>query len=415
MRFGGLWRHRDFVRLWAGQTVSDFGSIIGLSAIPFTAIIALDATPLQIAALGVARIVPTLIIGLPAGVWVDRLRKRPVMIATDVARAAVLLSVPAAWAFDALRIEQLYVVAFATGGLTVFFQVAYRSYLPALVDQEELLEGNSKLSATSAVSEFAGFSVSGWLVQLFSGPIAILVDAFTFVFSAFCIRDIKSVEPPTQAHEDRPGIREETAEGLRAITRHPILRAIAASGLLHWTGFGVFGTVYSLFVIRELGFEPGVLGVIYGIGGISSFFGAILAERAAARLGVGPSMALGVAIMGFSMMLIVGAPAGVMGIAAAILCVQQLADGAFTAYDVNGVTLRQSVTAENMLGRVNAFMHVDEQGALLIGTVLGGVVGEALGLRTALFTGAALTVASGVLLWVSPVGRERRARSGALP
>jgi Na+/melibiose symporter-like transporter len=405
MRFGGLWRHRDFVKLWVGQTVSDFGSIIGLSAIPFTAIIALDASPIEVAALTASRVVPQLVIGLPAGVWVDRLSKRPVLIVTDIARAIVLLTVPLAWLLDALVIEQLYVVAFVTGGLTVFFQVAYRSYLPSLVERDELIEGNSKLTATSAVSEFAGFSVSGWLVQVFSGPFAIFIDALTFGVSAIFIGRIEKREDPPPAPSEHASVRQETVDGLRTVAHDRLLRVIAASGALHWVGFGVIGAVYGLFVIRDLGFEPGVLGVIFGIGGISSLIGAVYAERAASRFGIGPSMALGVALFGVCMVFTLLAPVDAMIVAGALLVAAQLGDGAYVIYDVNAVSLRQSVTPDAMLGRVNAFMHVDEQLSVLVGTLLGGVLGELIGLRPVLALGAALIFASAAFLAVSPVRR----------
>src|SRR5688572_13662707 len=168
IRFDGLWRHPDFVRLWSAQTISVFGSLITGTAIPFTAILVLDASPREVALLAAANHVPGLIFGVAAGVWVDRLRRRPVMIAADLGRAALVTTIPLAYAFDALTIGHLYAVALSAGMLTIFFDVAYQSYLPTLVSRDELVEGNSKLAATASVSEFAGFSVSGWLVQVFS-------------------------------------------------------------------------------------------------------------------------------------------------------------------------------------------------------------------------------------------------------
>jgi MFS family permease len=395
--------------LWAGQTVSDVGSVIGLAAIPFTAIIALNASPMEVAALTGARMAPSLLIGLPAGAWVDRMRKRPVLIAADIGRALALASVPVVWLTGALVIEQLYVVAVVTGALTVFFQVAYRSYLPSLVSREDLLEGNSKLTATGAVAEFGGFSASGWLVQVFSGPMAILVDATTFIFSAACIGRIEQREDAPVGLAHRSSIRDETVEGMRAVGRDPLLRVIALAGALHWLGMGAIGAAYGVFVIRELGFGPGVLGVIYGIGGISSLLGALCAGRAASRFGVGPSMAMGVGLFGATTLLIVAAPAELMALAAALLVAQQFGDGAYVVYDVNAVSLRQAVTPESMLGRVNAFMHVDEQFAILAGTLAGGVVGELAGLRPALAFGSALILASSALMALSPLRRVMRA------
>src|SRR3990172_739265 len=191
----GLWGHRDFVRLWTGETISEFGSLIGRTALHFTAILVLDARPYQVAVLLAADIGSGLVVGPVAGVWVDRLRRRPIMIAADLGRAALLASIPLAYAFDMLRIEQLYIVACLTGVMTMTFDVAYRSYLPSLVGREELLEGNSKLTASSAADEVGAFGIAGWLVQLLTGPVAIFVDAVSFVFSAFFIGAIGKKEP----------------------------------------------------------------------------------------------------------------------------------------------------------------------------------------------------------------------------
>lgn len=405
-----LFQHPDFVRLWAGQTVSVFGSMITATALPFTAILALDASPLQVAALTGARMIPELLAGFVAGVWVDRLRRKPLMIAADLGRTAALATVPIAWAFNALYIEQLYAVAFVTGVLTMFFEVAYRSYLPAIVEREELLDGNSKLTATNAAAEFGGFSVGGWLVQIFSGPIAIGVDAVTFLVSALFLRSSKRVEAAPAEPAEEPSIRREVVEGYRAVMHQPWLRALATTTALASFGFGIFGATYILYVTRGLGFETGVLGVIFGLGGLSSLVGAVAAQRAASRFGVGPSMVLGIGMMGLSMMLIVFADGGYVVAAAVILVAQQvLGDGAYTAYDVNAVSLRQSITDDAMQGRVNAFFRITEVFLLLLGTAAGGIIGEWLGLRVALAIGAGSVIAAALSLLLSPLAHVRSA------
>ncbi|MBI2760720.1 MAG: MFS transporter, partial [Chloroflexi bacterium] len=183
-RFTGLWRSPDFLKLWAGETVSVFGSFIGGTALQFTAVLTLHATPLEMALLVAMSQAPALVAGLMAGVWIDRLRRRPILIAADVGRALLLVSIPLSYAAGVLRIEQLYTVAFLTGILTIFFDVAYQSYLPSLVKREELVEGNSRLSGSASAAEFSGFSLAGWMVQVLGGPIAILIDALSFVWSA---------------------------------------------------------------------------------------------------------------------------------------------------------------------------------------------------------------------------------------
>jgi predicted MFS family arabinose efflux permease len=291
----------------------------------------------------------------------------------------------------------------------MFFEVAYRSYLPSLVTRDELLEGNSKLTASSAVAEFAGFSVSGWLVQLVNGPFALLVDALTFVTSAFFVGSIDKPEETPEVDGERVDFRADVTEGFAAVARDPLLRAMSGATLLYSLGFGMFGATYMLFVTRELGFNPGLLGVIFGIGGLSSMLGAILAQRSADRFGIGISMFAGLVLMGVSM-LFVPAVRGATAAGAALLVAQQvMGDGSFTVQDVNAVSLRQSVTPDRLLGRVNAFMHNVDRGFLLAGTLLGGVLGETLGLRPTLTAGALLTIGAGVLLAFSPVASVRRA------
>ncbi len=403
LRFDGLWRHPDFVKLWTGQTISVFGSLITGTALPFTAILALHASPMQVALLSAANHVPGLAFGVAAGVWVDRLRRRPVMIAADLGRAAILLSVPIAYAFDALTMGQLYAVALSAGVLTIFFDVAYRSYLPTLVSREELIEGNSKLAATASVSEFAGFSVSGWLVQLFSGPIAVLVDAVSFVVSAVFLRTIRTPEPAPPPPEERPGALAEAVEGMRAVARDPLLRSLAGATPFASFGTGMFFATYMVFVTRGLGFHPGLLGVIFGLGGISSLFGAVLAAGFARRYGIGLSMIAGLGMMGISMLFIPIAQ-GATIVAAGLLIAQQISgDGMFMVFDINATSLRQAIAPERMLGRVNAFNRMLDLGFTLAGILVAGAIGQTVGLRPALYLGACSMLAAAGALLASPV------------
>jgi hypothetical protein len=186
-RFAGLWRHADFMRLWAGQTISVFGSLIGATAIGFTAILTLHATPFQLGMLAALRLAPGFLTGLIAGAWIDRLRRRPILIGADIGRALLLATIPLAATLRQLRIEQLYIVTFLVGILSIFFDVAYESYLPSLIGRDQLIEGNSKLSASASVAEFGGLGLAGWLVQLFTAPVTILIDAVSFVISAISI------------------------------------------------------------------------------------------------------------------------------------------------------------------------------------------------------------------------------------
>ncbi|HMN60295.1 MAG TPA: MFS transporter, partial [Anaerolinea sp.] len=290
--WSGLWKNADFLRLWSGQTISVFGSMIGGTAMSFTAILALNASPFQMGVLHAMELLPAFLIGLLAGAWVDRVHRRPLLIAADIGRALVLASVPLAALLGVLRIQQLYLVTLAVSVLGILFNIAYRSYLPALVGKADLLEGNSKLSASASVSEFAGFSLGGWLVQIFTAPIAVLVDAVSFVISAFSITLIRAPEPAIEPAE-QPSLRQEILEGLRAVWRQPLLRASAAVVLVQGLASGIYGSLVVLYMSRGLGFSPGILSMFWAVGGVSSFIGASLAARFTRRLGVGRAMVVG--------------------------------------------------------------------------------------------------------------------------
>ncbi len=408
--FAGLWRHPDFIKLWAGQTISAFGSLIGGTALSFTAILFLHATPFQLGLLAAASLAPGFAAGLVAGVWVDRLRRRPILIAADLGRAVILATIPVAALFGRLAIGQLYAVAFTISILTIFFDVAYQSYLPSLVGREELLEGNSKLSATASVAEVSGFGIAGWLVQIFTGPMAILIDAISFLFSAAAVGAIGKPEPaPALAHE-RESMRYAIAQGLHEVIDHPVLRTIAGSTfLLEFCGRGIFGTVVVLYMARDLGFAPGILGMIFAVGGISSLAGAVLTPPITRRLGIGPAMIFGLALGVLSSFFIPLAQ-GATALAAAFLIIQQLSgDGGYTLYEINQVSLRQTLAPERLLGRVNASMHFVSQGATLLGSLAGGLLGNAIGVRSTLVVGACGSLLAVAWLMLSPVRAVRTA------
>ncbi|MCI0776588.1 MAG: MFS transporter [Chloroflexi bacterium] len=397
----GLWRHPDFLRLWGGQTISAFGSLVGGAALQFTAILVLDAAPLQLAALAASTLVPGFLFGLVAGVWVDRLRRRPIMIAADIGRALVLASIPLAWAFDVLHMEHLYVVAFFTGTFTFLFDVAYRSYLPTLIQRDELIEANSKLTASSAATEVGGFGVAGWLVQLITGPLTILVDAVSFIVSALFLHSIKAPEA-MPAIEERSSVLREVVEGLQVVVRDPLLRATAISSITLDFSMRIFGTVVLLYMIQDLGFGPGVLGMIFAVGGVSSLLGSVVAARAGRTLGLGRVMVLGLVVFGLSQLLIPIAQ-GPMAVVAMFLIVQQFGDGAYVVREISEMSLRQAITPEPFLGRQNASFQFGGIAAMLVGTLVGGVLGEVIGLRWTLVVGAGGTFVSAFWLLVSQV------------
>ncbi|MDP9250373.1 MAG: MFS transporter [Chloroflexota bacterium] len=399
-----IWRSGAFVRLWSATAVSYFGSFITRTALPLAAILVLGAGALEISALRGLELVAGLLVGLVAGAWVDRLRRRPIMIGADLGRAALLGSIPVAAVLGALALPQLLVVAFLAAILTTFFDVASRTYLPTVVSKNQLITANSALTASASVAEFSGFGISGFLIQLFTAPIAIAVDAASFVVSALALGSIRQPEPDVPAVVDREPVRREIRDGLRVVLGSPTLRAIAAAhGSTHLL-WGIFGTVYLLFATRDLGLGPAAIGIIAGIGGGGSFIGAAAAGRIVTRFGIGQTMLLGMVGFTVGSALIPLAPSGAVLVAAAFLIGQQLiADTAGTVYDVVETSLTQSIVGTRVMGRVNATISTYTTLLSLIGTIAGGVIAEVLGLRAALAIGLFGGVAAFAFIWFSPI------------
>lgn len=382
-----LRRNRDFRRLWVGQTVSQLGTQVTLLALPLVAIRVLDAGPLGVGILAACETLPFLLIGLPAGVWVDRRLRRPILVLADVGRAAALATVPLAYALDVLALWQLYAVALLVGAQTVFFDVAYQSYLPALVPRTRLVEGNARLELSRSASQVAGPGVGGLLVELLRAPYAVAVDSLSFVVSAFYVAGIRTVEPaPAPAAEDERTMRRSIAAGLRYVLRHPLLCRIAAC-----TGIGnLFSAagmaVFLLYAVDRLGISPAVVGLIFSLGGLGVVLSAATTERLGRVLGVGPTIVLGAALTGAAFVLVPLAPTDA---AVPFFLVAMLVETfASSVYNITQVSLRQTVTPTGMQGRMNATMRFVVWGTLPVGSLLGGALGKAIGLRPTLWVSA---------------------------
>lgn len=394
----GLWRHPDFLKLWTGQTISLFGSLIGRFALPLVAIYTMNASPIQVATLGAANVAPGLALGLFAGVWVDRLRRRRLLIAADLGLALALVSVPIAYWLDALGLAQLYLVAVVTSALSILFEVAYRSYLPALVSRQQLVEGNSKLAATDAVAEMSGVGLAGVIVQALGAPIGVLVDALSFVASAIALALIRTPERPIARADtdDEPNTLREIGAGLRAIWGHPTLRAVVGAGTTDIFFIHFFVAVLTLFFVRELGLSPAVIGFIIAIGGISAFLGALIADRTIRRWGLGRSF-IGSNLIYRVATYAIPFAAGPYPVQVAILSASQVFDAAATIQQIAQNSLLQTTAPERLLGRVNASFQTLQQGGILLGLLIGGVLGETIGLRPTMLLGMTASLLS--LLW----------------
>jgi MFS family permease len=404
-----IWRNPAFVRVFSAASVSIFGSLVTRTALPFAAILVLGAGPIEIAAIRGCEIVGGLAIGLVAGAWVDRLRRRPVMIAADIGQAVILGSVPVAALMGWLSIPQLIAVALLASAFESGHNAADVAYLPTIVEREQIVDANSALTASRSVAEFSAFSISGFLVQIFTAPMAIAIDAVSFVVSALVLGTIRRPEAEPHPVAERAPLLAEIRDGLRPITRSATLRAIAAASSGSHFLWGVFGSLYLLFASEELGLDPATIGLIAAIGGASSLVGAVLAGRLSRRLGIGPTILLGLVGFTAASALLPLAPAGAIAIAIVVLVIAQVGDLGATINEINELSLVQSIVPNNMLGRVSSSLEFLTHLWLLVGTIVGGVLGEWFGVRSAMWLGVLGGVVGIVFLWLSPLRTLRTA------
>jgi MFS family permease len=383
---GQLWRDADFLKLWAAQGISQLGTQVTLLALPLAAILVLDASATEVALLGAVEVLPFLLFTLPAGVWVDRLPRRPILVVSDLARAAALASIPLAYAFDGLTLPHLYVVAFATGVLSVFFDVSYLSYLPSLVPRNQLGAANSKLEATRSAAQVAGPGAAGALVAAITAPVAILVDAVSYVASAFFAWRIRRPDRREEITASRGKLWPELREGLSYVLRHEYLRALTLStgawNLFASVGFGI----YLVYLVRPLALSPEVVGVLIAVGGVGSIAGALAAGRAAARFGLGRTMVWPAIVASATFFFVPLAPRE----SPELFVLTNMLFGSFFGmlFNVTQLTFRQSITPERLQGRMNAVVRLMYWGPQPAGLALGGAFAAVIGLRPTLFVSA---------------------------
>jgi len=401
-RLSELWRHADFRRLWIAHTIAQFGTQITFLAMPLTAILLLDATAAEMGLLMAAMTLPALLIGLFVGVWVDRLQRRALLIASDVGRAALLVAVPLLAWFDLLRIEHLYVLAFLFGSLTLVFDVAYRSYLPSLIQRSQLVDGNSKLELSRSAAEIGGPGIAGGLIQIASAPFAILVHAVSLLVSAFFLGAIQAPESTPEREPDRRVLRD-IREGLVFVFGNGVLRALA--GCAASVGFfnAILEVVLLLYIAQELGLSPGVIGLVFAAGNIGFLVGALMPERLMKWIGLGPALGAGLLVTGMGDLLIPLA-GGPYLLTLAVLATAQFMFGAgFVVFKVNEVSLRQALTPDRLQGRMNATMSLMLNGIVPAGALAGGLLGTTVGLRTTLVIAAIGEIVAILWLVLSPI------------
>ncbi|GHE39108.1 MFS transporter [Streptomyces longispororuber] len=410
---GSPWGLRDFRTLFAAGALSHLGTNVGYVAVPLLAVTALDAGPGQVGALAALSTAAFLLIGLPAGAWVDRLPGRRVLVAADAARALLLASVPVAWWLDALSLPQLYAVVLLNGAATVFFDVGSQSVLPDLVGRDRLVRANTAVMGLMAGANIAGRGAGGLVVQAFTAPLALAAGAVAYLASAVGLTRIGRGHAPAAAPGARRRLRAEIAEGLRHVFGRPELRAMALGATLNNLGGQLVNAVLPVLFARELGLPAGALGLYWAVGGLGLLVGALCARRLAARLGHGRAMALAglwLAPAGLAVGLVGDGPWLWVAGAGWLLATAR------TGLDnVLGVTLRQHLTPDPLLGRMNATFRFLLTGALAIGSVLAGVIGELVGVRAAVWTGAICLTCAFLPVFGSPVRALRELPALAQP
>ena len=390
-RPAGLWRNAAFMKLWTGQTISEFGSRITREAFPFIAVTLLAATPQELCLFGAISSMTVLAFGLFAGLWVDRVSRRKLMVASDIARLFLLLSIPFAAATGHLTMPMLIAISALMGVIGVLFNAAYRAILPSLISPDELLDGNTKLATTDALAEVGGPAIAGLLIQILSAPLAIVVDAFSYLFSAvsFLLIRIPDGPEPVEADIETPeSLWEEITGGLRLIWQDSILWALAFGNALG-SFFGMFiGTLYAFYCVHDLHLQPSEIGFLIACGGIGSLLGAWLSPHVARRYGVGRTLIGGVLITSMSSFFIPLAGGTWLWTMACMIAAQIIGDTAGMIYDIHAMTLRQSRTPDHLLGRANASFDFLTSAATPLGALVCGVVATVLGARITLLVAA---------------------------
>jgi MFS family permease len=395
-----LYRHADFRRLWAAQTASRFGSQISQLALPLVAVLSLRSSAFRVSLLGAIEMLPFLLLALPAGAWVDRVARRPVLVGADAGRAVALGSLPLAAAVAHVTYAQLCIVGFVTGSLTVCFDVAYQSYLPALVEREDLVDANSKLEVSSSASQIAGPGLAGLLIQWITAPYAIAADAISFVWSALFISRIDAPEELDPPAEQR-NLAREILEGLRYLVTDGRWRALAIFVAVFNFGTGITAPLILVFAVRRLQLTAGELGLVFSLGNVGWLVGALVARRVAQTLRLGPTLFATALVGGLPFFLV---PIATPHVAIPLLVAAQAITAlAIVVFNVNGISLYQTHVPPRMLGRMNASRRWIVWGIIPLGNLVGGALAAAIGLRTTLFLGAAISTVASAALLVKPI------------
>jgi MFS family permease len=403
---GNTWRQPDFLRFWFGESVSQLGSQVTFLALPSLAILGLGAGAFQVGILRALQSLAFLLLALVIGVWVDRVRRRRVLVLSDIGQVVVLGSIPLAAGLHQLTLERLYVVALLSGIFAVANNVTFDAYLPALVTRNDLVEANSRIQVTNATTDVAGPPLAGLLIQTLGPALAIAADVLSFLFSAaalLSIRTIETVRP--NADGARPSFNSELVDGLRVTLRNPILASLAGCSMTANLAGAMLQTVSLIYFYRDLGLSPGVVGLVFGISGAGGILGAFAAPGNLRRFGIGHALATLVIIEGFAIMAMSAAR---LGAAAIVVGACELVIAALEpTYAVAVGSIRQAVTPDHLRGRVTGTIRTISFGIIPIGSVIGGILGTKIGIIPTLFAAGVLWGGSAAWILLGPVIRLR--------
>ncbi|TAL32305.1 MFS transporter [Phenylobacterium sp.] len=401
-----LWRDRDFARLWMAQSVSAFGARITREGLPLAAVLSLGASPGQVGLLAAISHGPALLVGLAAGGFVDRSRRRGIMMAADLVRAAVLATIPIAALLGVLTLPQLYIAAALVGAASVLFEIADHAYLPSLVAREQIGRANASFSATESVAEIGGPALAGVLFQGLAAPLAIAANAVTYLVSAGFLFGIRRTEaaPHPEAHARWA---DDVRLGFGVALRDPLVRPVFLSSWMQSLGGGFFSALYILFCVEVVGLTPALLGLTIAAGGVGALAGAAVAGPASRRLGVGPTFVGAQVLVALSVAIIPLSPPNPGAGMVFLVTSQILGDLLGVTTMILGTTLIQTVMPVQVLGRVNAAYKAATGGLVVLGALLGGMLGEVIGVRGAIWVGVAGLAAAPLLSLPGPLRRLR--------
>jgi len=384
---GVLWRHADFLRLWAAQSISSFGARITREGLPYAAVLTIGANPAELGVLAAFAYGPSLVVGLSLGGYVDRSRKRGILVLMDLLRTALLATIPIAAALHLLGIAQIYVVAALAGTASALFDIADHAYLPRLIGRDDLLEGNTKLGVTESIAEIGGPALAGVLVQWLTAPIAIAVNALTYLVSALFLASIRKTEPEPEEKQRRPW-HKNLQIGLATIWAEPLIRPLFIMALINPFFGSFFSALYAFYAIKVLHLSTTLIGLTVGVGGVASLAGAVMAAPMVRWFGVGRAILLGYLISGASAFFVPLAHGPATEAVLFLMLAQLFGDSFAVAAIVTATSLRQTVVPLNLMGRVGATFQVGGGAPGVLGALMGGLLGYWFGARQALFVAA---------------------------